>query len=334
MSRRPAHAGRLPLWERLAFGVVFALMAGFVVAMTITAAKSGKHSGDGTAVAAGSVGAPGPVVSDEVTPASASASPGRGAGPGSAGKPADDRATQLRLSRRLAAALRPVIRASGGRIAVGVIDASTGAQALYGASRHFHTASIERVDILAALLLAQQKAGTQLTEQQAQLAAPMIESGDSEAAAALWRLDRSGLRLTAANSDLGLAHTVLAPSGSLSFTRTTVTDQLRLLTDLCTSGSRLNSASRDYEIGLMEDVEASQRWGVSAAASPGTIPAVADGWQRDATLWVTNSIGIVEHGGQQLLIVVMASEMPSKAAGVAADSAAAVAAARVVTQPG
>jgi hypothetical protein len=334
VSRRPAHAGRLPLWERLAFGVVFALMAAFVVAMTMSAAKSGKHSGNDAGVAAGSIPPPGPVVSDQVTPASASASPGRGARPKSAGTPADHRATQLRLNRRLAAALRPVIHGSGGRIAVGVIDASTGAQALYGASRHFHTASIERVDILAALLLAQQKAGTQLTEQQAQLVAPMIESGDSEAAAALWRLDRSSLRLAAANSDLGLAHTVLAPSGSLSLTKTTVTDQLRLLTDLSASGSRLNSASRDYEIGLMEDVQASQRWGVSAAASPGTVPAVADGWERSATLWVTNSIGIVDHGGQQLLIVVMASEMPSKAAGVAADSAAALAAAKVVTQPG
>jgi hypothetical protein len=35
---RPEHAGRLPLWERLTFAVVFALMVGFVVVVTIAVA--------------------------------------------------------------------------------------------------------------------------------------------------------------------------------------------------------------------------------------------------------------------------------------------------------
>lgn len=35
---RPVHAGRLPLWERLTFAVVFALMVGLVVVITIAAA--------------------------------------------------------------------------------------------------------------------------------------------------------------------------------------------------------------------------------------------------------------------------------------------------------
>jgi hypothetical protein len=35
---RPVHAGRLPLWERLTFAVVFAMMVGLVVVITIAAA--------------------------------------------------------------------------------------------------------------------------------------------------------------------------------------------------------------------------------------------------------------------------------------------------------
>ena len=41
--RRPAHAGRLTRWERLAFAVVFVLMVVYVLAVTISAVRS--HGG-------------------------------------------------------------------------------------------------------------------------------------------------------------------------------------------------------------------------------------------------------------------------------------------------
>jgi len=37
---RPVHAGRLPLWERLTFAVVFVLMVLFVVVITISSAHA------------------------------------------------------------------------------------------------------------------------------------------------------------------------------------------------------------------------------------------------------------------------------------------------------
>ncbi|HEY7146280.1 MAG TPA: hypothetical protein VH637_18720 [Streptosporangiaceae bacterium] len=38
--RVPAHAGRLTRWERLAFALVFLLMIGYIVVVTVAAARS------------------------------------------------------------------------------------------------------------------------------------------------------------------------------------------------------------------------------------------------------------------------------------------------------
>ena len=52
---RPGHAGGLPLWERLAFAVVLALMVAFVVVLTISAASArdrpGSRAGSGSPAA-------------------------------------------------------------------------------------------------------------------------------------------------------------------------------------------------------------------------------------------------------------------------------------------
>jgi hypothetical protein len=318
MKRAPAHAGKLPAWERLVFMVVFALMAVFVIAVTMSAAKSN------TTLAGGPK-----VIGDGLTTAPVSGSsvrPVAGAGAPSAAGTATD------LDRKLAAALRPVMRAEAGHLAVGVIDVSTGAEAMYGARRHFHTASIVKADILAALLLEHERAGTSLTGREARLAVPMIENSDDQAASTLWRLAGGGAGVAAVNRQLGLSHTVMGPSGAWGLTSTTVADQLRLLTELTQPASPLTGASQDYELGLMENVQAGQRWGVSAAATPGASYAVKDGWLPDPDLWVLNSIGVVEHGRQQLLIAVLSNGQPTEAAGIAADSAAAAIAARVVTK--
>jgi hypothetical protein len=42
-TRRPAHAGRLTRWERLAFAVLFLLMLAYIVAVIVLAIRS--HSG-------------------------------------------------------------------------------------------------------------------------------------------------------------------------------------------------------------------------------------------------------------------------------------------------
>ena len=320
MKHGPSHAGKLPAWERLVFALVFVMMAAFVVVVTVAVARSGPpRAAAGGQKPAGRAAAAGESATGRVQQAEAR-------GPGPAG-----RVTRASLDRKLAHALRAVVAADPGHLAVGVIDSASGAEAVYGSHRFFHTASIVKADILATLLLQNQHADTSLSDQEAELAVPMIENSDDDAASDLWQQMGTGTALAAANVQLGLSRTVPGPTGYWGLTSTTVTDQLRLLTDLAARKSPLTTASKDYELGLMENVQQSQQWGVSAAASPHTTYAVKDGWLPDPSLWVINSIGVVLHRGQQLLIAVLSNDQPTEAAGIATVSAAAVAAARVIT---
>jgi hypothetical protein len=313
----------LPAWERLVFGLVFALMATFVVTVTLSAARNGGLT------AANSTRSVTSAASDRLQTLGQGASTGRNPAPNGISR-ASVRA-QASPDKRLAAALRPLIRQDAGHLAVGIIDVRTGAGAAYEGSRHFRAGSLEKADILAALLLKHLRAGTQLTAREAVLAAPMMETDDGEAATELYRELGGPAGIKAANRILGLSHTVAGPPADWSRNATTVRDQLRLLSDLIDRDSPLSSASRGYELGLMENVQPSQRWGVSSAATSGTSFAISDGWLADRNRWVTNSIGVVQHDGQPLLIAVLADDQPTEAGGIAIDDAVAAAAAKIIT---
>jgi hypothetical protein len=314
VKHSPNHAGKLPPWERLVFAMIFALMTAFVVAVTMSAVKRGNPAARPSGSSATSRLQP-------VT-AGGSHSPPPSSARNQKGSPGA-------LDQRLAQALRPLVQSDAGQLAVGVVDLSTGARAVFDAARSFRTASLEKVDILAALLLEHQHSGTQVPVQQAALAAPMIENSSDQAATDLYQAVGGLAGMSSANTELGLTHTVMGPPGQWDLTKTTVSDQLRLLADLTARRSVLSSVSQDYELGLMGDVQASQRWGVSAAANAGTSYAIEDGWLADPALWVTNSMGVVDHDGQRLLIVVLASGQPTEAAGIELDAAAAADAARI-----
>jgi hypothetical protein len=224
-----------------------------------------------------------------------------------------------------------VRHAQTGDLAVGVSDLSTGVTAVYGGRLGFHTASIVKVEILAGLLLADQRAATPLSDADADLAAQMIETSSDDAASDLWAAIGAGGGLASEDASLGLRHTTPGPGGYWGLTTTTAGDQLRLLRALTTPHSPLDARSRDYELDLMRNVIAGQNWGVSAAASPGSLLTIKDGWLPDPSLWVVNSIGVVDHDGQRLLMVVLSSGQPTEAAGIAQDQAAAQAAADAVT---
>jgi hypothetical protein len=232
---------------------------------------------------------------------------------------------------QLAAALAPLLATRTGNLAVGVIDRTTGTWAVYNGPERFHTASIVKADILAALLLRHQAAGTSLSPDEQEVATQMIEASDNDAAQDLWNDDDAADGIAEADAELGLRHTTPGAGGYWGLTSTTIVDQLLLLTDLVSDGSPLTAASRSYELGLMRHVEASEAWGVTKAATPGTVAAVKNGWLPDPRLWVINSIGVIWHGGQLLLVAVLSNDQPSEAAGIAQDEAAAVAAADAVS---
>ncbi len=315
---RPVHAGGLARWETLTFIVVFVLMAIFVAVVTVSSAHAR---------------APRPGAAPDGSGPAASTSPvpeAAGGVPAGSGMP--DRARQRQeWNRRLAAALAPVLRSSHGHLAVGVVDRSTGAMAVYDAGRRFTMASIAKVDILATLLLQRQPPNGGLSEADQQLATTMIEASDDDAANRLWQDAGEGSGMTAAAERLGLRRTAPGPGIDWGLGTTTAGDQITLLRDLTTPGSPLTEAARRYVLSLMRGVDASQRWGVPAAATPGTSYAVKDGWLPAGRGWVINSIGALRHGQQRLLMAVLSDGQPTEAAGIAAVRAAAVAAADCIS---
>jgi hypothetical protein len=303
--RSPAHAGRLRPWERFTIGLVLVLIAAIVVALSISGVNT--HS-------------TGPRVKQKTTPAVERFALGSGWGsavltaPGSIPFPSAPQENE-----RLTAALAPVRRHRTGVFAAGVIDTATGAVAVYHGGRLFHTASIVKVDILAALLLQHQRAGTPLSKRERMLAAEMIENSDDLAATDLWDAIGRANGLRKANRKLGLRHTTPGQGAYWGLTSTTVDDQLRLLADLISRNSPLWARSRSYELGLMRHVAADQAWGVTAAATPGTWSAVKNGWLPDGsyTTWVINSIGVIHDDGHEILVAVLSKDQPSESAGIA-----------------
>jgi beta-lactamase class A len=217
-------------------------------------------------------------------------------------------------------------------LSVAVLDPETGRTAEANGDSEYVSASIAKVDILAALLLKAQDEGRDLTAAERTSASAMIRQSDNDAATTLWKEVGGAAGLEAANVRLGLTETT--PSAeSWGLTTTTVGDQVELLVALTEEASALDADSRAYAVGLMESVTTDQAWGVSAAADEGTT-ALKNGWlPRTATgLWVVNSIGRITHDGHELLVAILSDSHTSMDAGVAEVETAAQTAAEAVSQ--
>jgi len=219
----------------------------------------------------------------------------------------------------------------GGHLAVAVIDRTTGRQVIQNGDERFPAASIVKVDILACLLWQDQRSGKRMTTAQMSQAARMIEVSDNAAADALFAVIGRQSGLAEANRAFRLTQTVpgtttVHPWGQ---TLTTARDQLRLLEVVSDPGGPLTAASTAYILGLLNRVDSSQRWGITAAAAHGATVFVKDGWlaeQSDNWLWIVNSFGRIVERGHEFLIVTLSDHGRSQNAGIAAVEHAAVAA--------
>ncbi|MEU0598504.1 serine hydrolase [Streptomyces sp. NPDC006393] len=219
------------------------------------------------------------------------------------------------------AAAQPV---STARVTTAVLDldAPGRTSTVYGEDVPYDTASIVKVDILAALLLQAQDAGRHLTAEERAQAEPMIRHSDNAAANTLWREIGRAPGLEAANKRLGLTSTKGGPGVKWGLTQTTARDQIRLLravfddTTPSASTQALNGESRTYIRSLMSRVADDQAWGVSAAADSQW--ALKNGWlQRSTTgLWDVNSVGRVTANGHHYLVAVLSNGSASMSDGV------------------
>lgn len=250
--------------------------------------------------------------------------------PARAGAPAPGPPTPPRKNRgaTLTRALKPVLPGSDTRLAVAVLDLDSADQeiASYGQDATFDTASIVKVDILAALLLQAQDEDRALTAAERQDAEAMIRTSDNDAAHTLWRAIGRAQGLDAANERLGLSTARGGPGTRWGLTQTTATDQVRLLRAVfarraaatASPPEGLKPASRAYIQDLMGQITHDQDWGVSAAGSPDSRWALKNGWlQRNTTgLWTINSIGQVTVHGHRYLVSVLTGGNPSMKSGI------------------
>ncbi|MES5822338.1 serine hydrolase [Streptomyces sp. RG80] len=229
--------------------------------------------------------------------------------------------------RLLADAMESVTVPDAADVSVAVLDLDSGESATYGTGA-FDTASIVKVDILAALLLQAQDEDRRLTASEKAYATAMIENSDNDSASALWRIIGEAAGLDAANERFGLTGTEGGDGMLWGLTQTTAADQLTLLRQVFGDDSELSEASRTYLQELMGRIAADQHWGVSAAAD-GSAWALKNGWLPRSTtgLWDINSIGrVTASDGDDYLVVALSNGNATKEKGISlVESAARVA---------
>jgi hypothetical protein len=208
---------------------------------------------------------------------------------------------------------------------VAALNTTTGARYLTGSTAGNWTASCYKLMLVETLLLQHQEQGTSITDDEASDATAAIEHSDNVAGYQLWLDVGRNPGMQQAMPTLGLTHAV-AEGSDPTFTKLTGPDTLALLDNLIDAKSPLEADARSFTLGLMRAVEPDQRWGVGAAADPGTSFANKNGWlsidnsngpgESDDGRWVVNSMGVVTIAGQQVLVAVFAEHQPSFAAGV------------------
>lgn len=200
---------------------------------------------------------------------------------------------------------------------VAVLDVESGESLSYGEGV-FDTASIVKVDILAALMYQHQEAGTALTAHEQALATAMIERSDNASATALFTAVGGQIGLESFNDLIGLSATEIGSDGNWGLTQTTAQDQIRVLQMVFTTDSLLTASSQQFMQTLMSNVVAEQNFGVSAASDDPDDASLKVGYlQRSSTgLWDVTSIGQIAAHGRTYLVAVLSDSNAGFAEGV------------------
>lgn len=216
------------------------------------------------------------------------------------------------------AAIGRLVDEREGQVSIAVDDLLTGKVWLFHPGARDQTGSIIKVDILETLLRHAIEQRTPLSGSAAETAQGMIENSDNDDATALWNQDGGAGGVGAYNRSAGLDQTTLSTDGYWGTSLTSVADQIKLLRELALPGGLLDAASREYEVGLMENIEADQDWGVSAGVPAGVQVALKNGWLplTTDTNWEINSIGWIDGDRHNYLIAVLTAHDPDEAYGI------------------
>lgn len=202
------------------------------------------------------------------------------------------------------------LRGRSGAVGVAVRVPGSGTTYTYTKTRaRNYTASIVKVQIMAAVMLRAQDAGRGLTAWEKSQIVPMIRQSDNAATTRLFNDLGGRSAITRSAARLKMTATVADPGGRWGLTSTTPADQVILMEHFARSTGLLNSTNRAYGLSEMRKVASSQRWGVTAGPPSGST-AVKNGWLPRTTGWHVNSIGFTKSGSSQYTIAVLTNDNP------------------------
>jgi beta-lactamase class A len=204
-----------------------------------------------------------------------------------------------------------------GSVSVAVYDAVADRLTRLHRQDRMVTASIVKVDILQTLL---HRRDGRLSDSEHDLATRMIEVSDNTAASDLWNDVDGSTGVGKYDDRLGLTQTRPHTGQRWGLTRTSATDQIRLVQAVLQPSRLLSKSARRFARRLMRHVTSSQRWGISAGPTTQAVVGLKNGWLPVATdrdRWAVNSIGWVRGGGRTYQIAVLTAHQPSEAYGIA-----------------
>ncbi len=206
-----------------------------------------------------------------------------------------------------------------GDVTAAVFDVSTGKTYVYRPHVRQVTASMVKIDLVAALLVQAQNEHRSLSAAEQDAAKAMIEASDNKSAQKMFKEvgDRDGLAKF--NATLGMSETL--GSWGWGLTATTPADQLELLKHIALPSAILSNESQLFERNLMEHVVDSERFGIPVGVPADATIGVKNGWYNEHdTGWQINSAGYVHSGNTFYLACVMTSGSPTQTYGTETTS--------------
>ena len=233
--------------------------------------------------------------------------------PSAAELTAQQRATRVKA---LDAALKKYA-ATVPEFSVAVLDKKTGQRYSFRGTKTYETASVVKVQVLGCLLLTAQDKHRHLNSTELALAKRMIRLSDNDATTSLFTRLGKASAVQSCDRRLGLTETKVSSSWGL--TRTTVDDQVKLLSQLVATKSPLDEYSRELAYSLMSTVNEAQDWGVPAAATDDEHFTVKNGWLPRSTennRWIINSVGRITGDDTDVSIAVLSHNHGSMSGGI------------------
>lgn len=225
-------------------------------------------------------------------------------------------ATRAKRVKALDAALKKYA-ANHPEFSVAVLDKKTGKKYSFRGAETYETASVVKVQVLSCLLLTAQDKHRDLTATELALAKRMIRLSDNDATTSLFNSLGKAPAIQACDKRMGLTETKVNSAWGL--TRTTVDDQVKLLSQLVSTKSPLDEDSRELAFTLMSTVDSGQDWGVPAAAKSGETFTVKNGWLPRSTennRWIINSVGRIVGDDTDVSIAVLSHGNATMSGGI------------------